>query len=786
MKNKQYTAFRISALMTIAALFIPTGAFAATRTVTNANDSGFGSLRQRIDTSNSGDIIIFALGLSGSTITVTSELTLNKNNLTIDGDINNDDKADITISGGGTTRVMNITAYTKLYSLNIENGDAGTGKGGGILNTADLTINDSTISNSSAKFGGGIRTSTGTVNLERVTIAGNTATSSGGGLYNLSGDLNLTNSTISGNNTTTNGGGIFTSGSTSDLYIKNSTIAYNICDSDNNNTGEGCGMYSSTSGMAYVANSIISENTESVVGGSVPNQTFSSWGTITSDGYNLIGLGSRDGFTNGVNNDQTTVASGLLALANNGGTTQTHVLDTGSLAIDAGDPAYAGGLTVDQRGTGFNREEGGRIDIGAYEVQVPITLTVTTGEDEVFNSGDLAAETADGDGLALREAIELAGSGDTITFDTAAMGGSTVLMTITAGPYNGDLVLTSSATIDGDLDDDGTPDITIDASGGGRGGRIFATYNAGITTYLDGLILQNGDPTGADLKAGGAILVKSGDMNLVNSIIQNNTGLTGGGIEVATGRVLSVENTVVKNNTAVDLGGGIHSNAATTTITNSTISGNTVTKNTGIYGNGGGVSNKDGTINIINSTISGNTANQHGGGVFEKDGTTNISNSTIAFNISDNDNNTTGDGGGISNLGGTVNLSHTIISDNTKRSDGNATVYDINGTVITQGYNLVKDSTNAGGLVDGVSNDQVGADPLLAALANNGGQTQTHALGTGSLAIDSGDPAYAGGLTIDQCGLTREVGTIDIGSYEYQGSTNTPPTASNKTRAVQC
>ena len=55
-------------------------------------------------------------------------------------------------------------------------------------------------------------------------------------------------------------------------------------------------------------------------------------------------------------------------LADNGGPTQTHDLLTGSAALDAGDAAFAGDPTTDQRG--LPRVSNARIDIGAVEVQV--------------------------------------------------------------------------------------------------------------------------------------------------------------------------------------------------------------------------------------------------------------------------------------------------------------------------------------------------------------------------------------------------------------------------------
>ena len=66
------------------------------------------------------------------------------------------------------------------------------------------------------------------------------------------------------------------------------------------------------------------------------------------------------------------------------------------------------------------------------------------------------------------------------------------------------------------------------------------------------------------------------------------------------------------------------------------------------------------------------------------------------------------------------------------------------------------------------------ADPLLGALADNGGPTQTMALGAGSPAIDANTedcPPPA----IDQRGVARPQGAAcDIGAFEFQGVAPTP------------
>jgi len=89
-------------------------------------------------------------------------------------------------------------------------------------------------------------------------------------------------------------------------------------------------------------------------------------------------------------------------------------------------------------------------------------------------------------------------------------------------------------------------------------------------------------------------------------------------------------------------------------------------------------------------------------------------------------------------------------------------------------HNLDSDGTCFTGIPSNITN----TNPLLAALSNNGGPTLTHALGSGSLAIDAGDAingCKSGGvlLTSDQRGWPRAVdgnvdgtATCDIGAFE--------------------
>ena len=91
-------------------------------------------------------------------------------------------------------------------------------------------------------------------------------------------------------------------------------------------------------------------------------------------------------------------------------------------------------------------------------------FVVTTSADEADNGATVASPG--GTGLSLREAIALANADpstiDTITFD-ASLSGDTLYL----GAFGGsgeDLEITSSLTIDGDINGNGIGEITISAS----------------------------------------------------------------------------------------------------------------------------------------------------------------------------------------------------------------------------------------------------------------------------------------------------------------------------------
>jgi len=324
------------------ALAIP--AHATTIVVTNTSDSGPGSLRQGLMDANDGDTID-ATGISGVITLTTGELAVDKS-VTINGA-----SADVlAIDGNTTSRVFNIgfpSQTVTISGLTIRNAQGNFGGGIFISNAPTATIINCTVSGSRAGFGGGIFSDAALLTIANTTISGNIA-SEGGGIYN-NGTVTITNSTFSDNSAQSVGGAMFNDKGT--MRVTNSTMS-------NNSAFSGGGILNL--GTLEIGNTILKTGAS---GGNILNKS----GTVTSLGYNL----SNDdggGFLTGPG-DQINTDPLLGPLQDNGGSTFTHELLSGSPAIDAGDPNFTPPPFFDQRGPGFDRVVNSRIDIGSFEVQ---------------------------------------------------------------------------------------------------------------------------------------------------------------------------------------------------------------------------------------------------------------------------------------------------------------------------------------------------------------------------------------------------------------------------------
>ncbi len=272
------------------------------------------------------------------------------------------------VDGNGMDRVFHTrgSSLSTLSGLTIRGGNQNNGGGVFVDNSSTLNLVDATLTNNVSNNGGAIHVH-GTLNLDRVTLYGNTATGDGGAVHFHGADGgSLTNVTLSGNTAGGDGGAISTS---IVITVNNSTIA--------NNTGTTVGGILLTGGGDVVLTNSILDNNGSNASSALTSGDFN----IDSDGTALLS-GTHD-----------LVADPLLAaLANNGGPTDTHALLPGSAAIDP--TGLTGAPAVDQRGIARDAAP----DIGAFELRPigPISDLNPAAEAVVENtaSGTLVGITA--------------------------------------------------------------------------------------------------------------------------------------------------------------------------------------------------------------------------------------------------------------------------------------------------------------------------------------------------------------------------------------------------------
>lgn len=265
-------------------------------------------------------------------------------------------------SNGGGVYLEDGDAVIRFSAIE---GNSSTRSGGGIfMDIGSLQVTGSSISaNVAALDGGGVFQWGGEATISDSTISSNLAdTGDGGGIYttvnyttNSEGELAITNSTISANRASLHGGGIFIGNSDDVLvpqaFIRSATITNNTAGDDNSSEARGGGIWARIAN-ANVRNTIISGNRTRPDGSGLNPDVLGPLDSVSA--FNLIGG-----------------AALLGPLTDNGGPTLTHALLPGSPAINAGDPSFVGAPLFDQRGAPFARVAGGRIDIGAFEVQPP-------------------------------------------------------------------------------------------------------------------------------------------------------------------------------------------------------------------------------------------------------------------------------------------------------------------------------------------------------------------------------------------------------------------------------
>jgi len=262
-----------------------------------------------------------------------------------------------------------------------------------------------------------------------------------------------------------------------------------------------------------------------------------------------------------------------------------------------------------------------------------------------------------------------------------------------------------------------------------NGGAILVAGQDASLSVTDSTITDNIADNGA------GIFIFGGEATVTGSTISDNeSSFDAGGISALFGGRLTLTDSIVSDNTAARDAGGIGiAFGGSAIITGGRIIGNDAVgtftaSGPGTYGIGGGVHHNDGTTTITGTIIAGNTASEFGGGVaaytastfnpiFNANvtpGTLTIRDARISGNTADSNADGVGDGGGLYRLdtvaGGltpvTVTIGNTALragsvvgNFDTPNGAGPGNIFDsIAGTIVSSGFNIVTNPAGSTGL----------------------------------------------------------------------------------------
>ncbi|MBF0186443.1 MAG: efflux RND transporter periplasmic adaptor subunit [Magnetococcales bacterium] len=356
----------------------------ATITVTNTNDSGSGSFRQAITDASSGDTITFDGSLSGQTINMTSGQYALTKDLTIDGDLNDDNTPDIILDASASnSRIFNNSATVSITGLTLQNADGNIGSGGGIFNSGTLTLSDSALSN----------------------ITADGTSGDGGGILSY-GTLTISNTSFTNTSSLDNGGAIRFWASGKTLTITDSTFT--------SNSAPRGGAILVTDGNAYIANSTFTSNSASSVGGAiyslagvttVVGSTFTS-NTAVQGGafYNAATLDIIDSTITG---NSTTLTTGQYlggGIRQKGGTVRVYTSTIDNNTAGLGGGIYVGGGDVELYRTTISGNTAGTTGAGIRQRYASGDLTIVSST-IAGNNGDGLVIHGDADSTVITNSI---------------------------------------------------------------------------------------------------------------------------------------------------------------------------------------------------------------------------------------------------------------------------------------------------------------------------------------------------------------------------------------------
>lgn len=407
----------------------------------------------------------------------------------------------------------------------------------------------------------------------------------------------------------------------------------------------------------------------------------------------------------------------------NAGADTINVGVSGIITLSSLLPAVADTLTINGNNVTLNGNDATQI----LSVNLSVAVTLTN---LILNKG---RTSGDGGAILNNGTLSISNSSFISNTSTAAKGGAIQnfgTLTVT----NSNFSLNRSYAFGGAIDNDPPASLLI----------VNSTFTNNAT--------MNG--------AGGGAIDSDAPLIIIGSIFTNNSSAGSHGGAVWIFDTATIGNSLFMNNTATGTGEGgaiQFASGSSGVITSSSFVGNTAE-------NGGAISiATSGAVAITNTTVSGNFANADGGGIAFSSANATVNNVTINGNVADNNGDGSGDGGGVKVASGSLNFKNTIIANNV---DNGAQAPDCSGTLTSQDYNLIRNST--GCTIGGTTGNNKTGDPKLGPLGYYGGSTLVHSLLTGSPALNFGNNATC--AATDQRGVARPIAVIcDMGAYEGIG-----------------
>ncbi len=499
------------------------------------------------------------------------------------------------------------------------------------------------------------------------------------------------------------------------------------------------------------------------------------------------------------NSANVTLRNLILTGANFGPSDGAAILNDGVLAVDnttfANNSADNGGAIYTTNDTTITNSRFTSNSAGTHGGAIYIDGGTTTVSGSTFTSN-----TANGGGGIWMQEGTLNVTGGSFSLNSGNLGGGAFYNVDGTASFNGTSFVNNS-----------TANGTGSPPAGGNGGAIYNTQDLTLTSVtMEGNTTGNGAASvGGNGGKGGAIYHQRGTLQITASTLDGNSTGTGGSgtggndggnggvggnvyINTADGGTLEMDTTSLLNGQTGPGGGASGSGSGgnggsggnlyisggspsfTADIQRSLIANGTTgiggfgTGNGG-FGNGGGIGVDGGTLTLKNSTISGNTTGTtnsasafggNGAGIY-----LNSASSHTIYNMTLTGNRVRSGGkGGLYFDPGTLVLRNSILANTTGTGGTEPDCFRPSANAdLTQVTNLMENQQNCG-------TPAVTADPQLAALTDNGGPTETHAITDTSPALNAGtaiDDTFDGGTDQRGTGFARLSGSgIDLGAFE--------------------